>query len=315
MNRHSLAVISTLAGASLWGFSGTCAQFLVSNYVISSLFVTMVRMLGAGVLFLVVIVARHRDAVREIAHDPAARRRVVTFGIFGLFASQITYLIAISYTNAGTATVLQGTNIVMIMVAACVAARRLPRLAELLGLILAVAATLLIATQGDPTSLKMPLEGLVWGLGSAVAAAGYTMLPRPLYPRWGSFVSVGLGMVAGGLAATIVWALAFAFPVIDAIASSGNAMGSALIPTLDGSGIAVLALIAVVGTFLAYYLFLNGVAMVGAVQGSQIGAIEPVSATVCSALLTATAFTAFDWAGLALMVATIILVSASAARS
>ena len=309
VNRRALGIASTLVGASLWGYSGTCAQFLVQNYAISSLFVTMVRMVGAGALFLVVILARYRKEVGEILRSGWARRQVALLGIAGLFLSQITYLIAIGYTNAGTATVLQGVNIVIIMVVTCVMVRRLPRAPELIGLVLAFAATLLIATQGDLSGLKMPIEGLVWGLASAVAAAGYSMLGNPLYPKWGSFPVVGLAMMIGGVVAACMWGLAFAFPGIDAVASGGNAHGSALVPTLDAWGWFVLAVIAVVGTFAAYFLFLNGISMVGSVQGSQLGAIEPVSATVCSAVLTGTVFSAYDWSGLVLMVCTILLVA------
>ena len=313
MNRRAIGIASTLVGASLWGFSGTCSQYLLGNYAISSLFITMMRTVGAGLLFLVVIFMRHRNSLAEIAKDAWARRRLVLFGIGGLFMSQITYVIAIGYTNAGTATVLQSTNIVLIMLVTCVAARRIPRVPELIGLVLAVTATVLIATQGDLGSLHLPAAGLFWGLVSAVAAAGYSMLPKQLYPRWGSFTVVGLGMAIGGVAATALWALAFAFPGIDAIASGGNALGSALVPALDAKGVAVMAVIVVVGTFGAFFLFLNGISMVGPVQGSQLGAIEPVSATVCSAVLVGTAFSLPDWLGLALMVGTIILVAAGGA--
>lgn len=302
-------MVSTLVGASLWGFSGTCAQYLVQNYAISSLFVTMVRMVGAGALFLAVIAVRYRTEAGEIIRSGWARRQVVLLGIGGLFLSQITYLIAIAYTNAGTATVLQGVNIVIIMAATCVIVRRKPRALELAGLFLAFAATLLIATQGDLSGLKMPAAGLFWGLASAVAAAGYSMFGNPLYPKWGSFPVVGMAMIAGGAVAMLLWASAFAFPGIDAVASGGNAHGSALLPALDAWGWFVLAVIAVIGTFAAYFLFLNGISVVGSVQGSQLGAIEPVSATVCSAVLTGTVFSVCDWVGLALMVCTILLVA------
>lgn len=310
MNRRALGIASTLVGASLWGFSGTCSQYLLSNYAISSLFITMVRTLGSAALFLPIIAIRYPNAFREIRADANALRRFALFGIGGLYGSQVTYVIAIGYTNAGTATVLQSTSIVLIMLATCLIARRLPHAAELVGLMLAVGATVLIATQGDLSGLHLPTMGLAWGLLSAIAAAGYSMLPKPLYPRWGSFTVVGVGMAIGGCAAALVWALAFAFPGIDVIASGGNAMGSALVPTLDAMGIATLVIIVVVGTFGAFFLFLNGISMVGPVQGSQLGAIEPVSATVCSAVLVGTAFSIPDWIGLVLMVCTIILVAA-----
>ena len=206
---------------------------------------------------------------------------------------------------------LQSTNIVMVMVATCVIARRRPRAPELAGLVLAFVATVLIATQGNLDGLKMPPEGLFWGLASAVAAAGYTMYGNPLYPKWGSFTVVGMGMLTGGFVAACVWGLAFAFPGIDAVASGGNPCGSSLMPVLDTWGWFVLLVVAVAGTFAAFFLFLNGISMVGSVQGSQLGAIEPVSATVCSALLTGTVFSVFDLMGLVLMVGTILLVARS----
>ncbi len=313
--RHMIGVLSTLVGASLWGFSGTCSQFLLANYAISSLFITLARMVGSALIFLVIILARNRSAISEIMRDRASRRQLMLFGVFGLFMSQITYVITIGYTNAGTATVLQSTNIVMIMVITCIAARRAPRAAELVGLVLAFVATVLVATKGDLGSISIPAAGLAWGLLSAVAAAGYSMLPKPLYPKWGSFTVVGLGMAVGGVVAAALWGLAFAFPSIDSVASAGNPMGTALVPALDAWGVGVLAVIIVFGTFGAFYLFLNGISMVGPVQGSQLGAIEPVSATVCSALIMGTTFLAADWVGLVLMVATIIIVAAGSGKT
>ena len=296
-------------GASLWGFSGTCSQFLLHNYAISSLFITVVRMLGAGALFAVVIAIRYRKQAAEMLGSGWARRRIALFGIAGLFLSQITYLIAIGYTNAGTTTVLQATNIVMIMVATCVIVKRWPRATELAGLVMAFASCFIIATQGDIGTLNMPVEGLLCGLASAVAAAGYTMYGGPLYPKWGSFTVVGMGMILGGVVALCLWGFAFAFPGIDAFTNGGNPHGSALIPTMDAWGWFVLVVVAVLGTFFAFFLFLNGVSIVGSVQGGQLGSIEPVSACVCSMVLTGTVFTNYDWIGLALMVGTILLVA------
>ena len=313
VNKRTLGIVSTLVGASLWGVSGTCVQYLLANYAISSLFIAMMRTVGAGLIFLVVLLVRNRAAVAEMLGDKRALARLVAFGVCGLYLSQATYIITIGYTNAGTATVLQSTSIVMIMLVTCALTPRFPRPRELAGLVLAFVATVLIATQGDLGELNIPFRGLVWGMISALTAVAYSMVPRPLYPRWGSFAVVGLGMLAGGIAATALWALAFAFPQIDALVSAGSLQGTALLPVLDGTGVAVLATVIVLGTFAAFFLFLNGIAMIGAVQGSQLGAIEPVSATVCSALVMGTAFSAADWIGLALMVGTIVIVASGSA--
>ena len=310
MRKRTIGIASTLVGAALWGFSGTCSQFLLESYAISSLFITMVRMLGAGALFLAVIAVRSRVQACGILVDRHARRHLLLFGVAGLYLCQLTYVIAIGHTNAGTATVMQSLNIVMIMVVSCMLAKRLPRKAEAAGLVLAIVATAVIATQGDLGTLSLSGAALFWGFATAATAAAYSMLSMPLSRRWGSFVTTGLGMFVGGVAGAAVWAAAFFIPGIDAVASAGNAMGTALVPQLDAVGIAALAVIVVVGTFAAFFLFLHGMALVGPVQGSQLGAIEPVSATVCSAVLVGTSFSSWDWIGLALMVGTILLVAA-----
>ena len=310
MDKRIQGIASALVGASLWGVSGTCSQYLLANYAISSLFITMVRASVSAVLFLLIITIRRREVFGEVLADARILRQLIAFGVIGLFASQITYLVAIGYTNGGTATVLQSTSIVIIMAVTCIRCRRAPRLLEVTGLIFAFAGTVLIATQGDLGSLSLPAAGLAWGLASAVGATCYSMLPRPLYAKWDSFTVVGLGMAISALASAAIWGAAFVLPGIDDAVNGGNAVGSALVPALDAAGIAALAAISVVGTFGAYYLYLNGISLVGAVRGSQLGAIEPVSATVCSTVFMGTAFSVFDCMGLVLMVATIIMVAA-----
>ena len=85
--------------------------------------------------------------------DRGTAVRLAVFGGVGLFLCQVTYAVVIGYTNAGTATVLQTTGIAFVMLATCLLARRLPRAREAVGLVSAVAATWLIATQGDPGAL------------------------------------------------------------------------------------------------------------------------------------------------------------------
>lgn len=295
--RHTKGVLCALVGAALWGFSGACAQFLLANYDITPSFITAVRMLGAGALFLAVLVVRNRAQLRAMLGDRRTVGQLAVFGGVGLFLCQITYTIVIGYTNAGTATVLQTTGIAFVMLATCLFMRRLPRMREIVGLIAAVVATWLIATQGDPSALSLPLVGLIWGIANGLSVAFYIMYPKKLFVRWGSFAVTGLGMLAGGVVATAVY-------------FGGAAFGQPLaLPALDAAGLLVFAAFIVIGTFAAFALYLHGVSVVGSVQGSLLGAVEPVSATVFSALWLATAFTGADLAGCALMIAMVFLVT------
>lgn len=300
--RHLKGVASALVGAGLWGFSGACAQYLLANYDITPSFITAVRMLGAGALFLIVLAVRNRAQLAAMLGDKRTLGQLAVFGGVGLFLCQITYTIVIGYTNAGTATVLQTTGIAFVMLFTCAATRRLPRAREAVGLVAAIAATWLIATQGDPNALYLPLVGLAWGIANGLSVAFYIMYPKKLFARWGSFAVTGIGMLFGGVVATAVYL-------------GGAALGEPLaLPSLDAMGVAVFAAFIVVGTFAAFALYLHGVSVVGSVEGSLLGAIEPVSATVFATLWLGTAFTGADLAGCALMIAMIFLVTGEKPR-
>lgn len=302
-NRMVTGVVSTLLGAIAWGFSGTCVQYLFASSSMDALLLTTIRELGAGFVFVLVLLVRERKKLLSMLADKGVVLRLAIFGSCGLFLNSALYATTILYTNAGTATVLQSLNIVMVLAITCITAPRLPRGLETGALVCALAATFLIATHGNPSELKLPLLGLVFGLATAAAATFYTMYPKPLFGRWGSFAVTGLGMFAGGLTGVIVCLV------------TGTAVhGVPQLATLDPTSYVVLAVAVLVGTFGAYGLFLHGISIVGPVAGNMLGAAEPVSATVISALWLGTAFAWADWAGLALMVATIILIALQSRR-
>lgn len=306
-NRFAFGVLCALAGASCWGFSGACGQFLLSGYDVSPLFLTMVRMLGAGALFLALLAITQRERLAAALSERRTVLGLLAFGGLGLLMSQLTYLISISYTNAGTATVLQSLAIVFVMLFTCVEIRRLPRMGEFVALVCAFAASLLIATKGDLDTLNLPLAGLVWGVVNGLAVAFYLIQPRNLLERWGSLLVSGVGMALGSLVMLGIWLLFEA----AAPALGPEAAQLAAIPQFDAAGISVLLLLIFVGSFAAFALYIHGVSIVGSVNGGLLGAAEPVSAMLFSVLWLGTSFFPADWAGLALMLATIFLVSLS----
>lgn len=295
-------VIAALVGGAMWGFSGTCAQYLYQHYEIDPLFITWVRMLGSGILFLILLAFTQRAKLRAIAGDRRELGRLALFGIAGLFLCQFTYTTSVNATNAGTATVLQSLNTVFILAATCLMMRRAPRAMELGGLALALIATWLIATKGNLTALMIPPAGLAWGLINAASCTFYIMYPKHLFARWGSLPVTGIGMLIGGIAAVAIWGL-------------GGLWGAApVVPQLGLDGVLVLAAIVVVGTLAAFGLYLHGVSIVGSVKGGLLGTTEPASAMVFAALWLGTMFTWADWIGLVLMVAMIFLVTLSGSK-
>ena len=304
----------TLVGAALWGVSGAGAQFLFDGYGASPTFVTAFRMVLAGALFLAVIGVRYREPLRRLLR---CRRDWLFLGLFsvGLFGSQFTFACSVDATNAGTACVLQMLNAVFVLAFVCVANRALPTLREGLGLLLALGATVIIATQGDLGVIRLPAAGLFWGLLNALSVAVYILVPRysGLFDRYGSFTVTGLGMFLDAFAAVAVLLVGGAV----AGGASGVEAGAPLVSAIpfDGTAWAVLIVaVALLGTFAAFSLYIGGVAKVGSIMGSLLGVMEPASATALSALLLHTAFSGADWLGFALMAAMLVCMTLPGTR-
>ena len=255
-------VVCALAGATLWGFSGACIQFLAESYEVSSAFISAVRAGVAALLFAVFVFVTRREALLSLLGSPAARPTLVLFGV-GLYLSQITYAVSVALTNAGTATVLQATCTVFVMLITCARAHRLPRGADFAGLVCALAAAVLIATQGDWGVIVLPVAGLVWGIANALSETLYIMAPQRLYGRWDRPTIIACGMVIGGIVAVLVWLIgegavallapsvglgpAFASPGSDTAlsttiqASSGSGAGVSFADSAPGAPSSVLA--------------------------------------------------------------------------
>lgn len=302
-NRRKMwaGIVFTLLGGALWGVSGTSVQFLTTTGGAPPSLVTLMRVLIGGGLFFLFLLVRYRPAVRAMFSDAKTIGAVLLFAL-ALYGNQLCYAQTVQVTNAGTATVLQMLGSVFVMLFVCVSAWKLPRPKELAGLVIAIAATLLIATQGDVTTLSLPLDGLLWGIATGITTAIYIIVPKRsgLFDRFDSVPVVGMGMFLG---------TAFAAPVY---LLQGGSLAEAT-SVLGGFGVTEWLIffigLVVVGTIGGYGFYLHGVSIVGSVKGSLLGAIEPVSATIIAALWLGTAFTGFDLAGLVLMCVMLVFIS------
>lgn len=303
MNRRfGIGIAAALAGATLWGFSGACAQIALGDYGLDVAFITWTRGLIAAVFLAVVSAVRYRGTLRAIATDAPLRPRLLIFGV-GLFLSQFTFTLSVGATNAGTATVLQSLATVFVMVAACMGARRLPRGLEVAGVACALAATWLIATQGNPGVLVLPPAGLFWGIVNALGVTLYITSPRPLYAKYPTIPVAAFGMLMSTAISLVIWLV------------QGALDGGVALPPLDaGAALVLFGGIGFLGTALAFGLYLYGCSVVGPIPGALLGAAEPASAMVLTALWLGTVVTGADWAGLVLMVAMIVLVALSGAN-
>lgn len=291
LNRMVRGIIFAALGGICWGFSGNCAQLLTAGMGIPVAWITPVRLTAAAVIFLAVCLVREPRNLLAALRDGRSLLYIAGFALLGVLLTQVSYLSAIAYTNAGTGTVLERTGLVLIMGYVCLRTHRLPHLREGIGLVLAIGGTVLIATQGDFSSLAIAPQGLFWGLVSAVALTFYTLMPGKPLAKWGSFIVTGLAMAIGG--------------IVSMVAVRPWTLNVTVTPEVVG----VMALMVAVGTFAAYLFYLQGIADAGPVRAGLVGCVEPVSATIISAAWLGTAVSAMDILGCIMIVVMVILVT------
>jgi len=193
----------TLAGGMLWGFSGTCGQFLMQTKGLLSDWLVPVRLLTAGGLLLAICWLKEKRRIFDIWKRDWLG--ILIFGIFGMSMCQYTYFTAISASNAGTATVLQYIGPVLILVYLSLRHKQLPQPTELLAIFLAVLGTFFLATHGNPGAMALSPKALFWALLSAVALAVYTVQPGILLEEYGSSVVTAWGMLVGGVMLCVIF--------------------------------------------------------------------------------------------------------------
>lgn len=279
-----------LAGGALWGVNGTVSKILMDTYLASPEWIACVRQLAAGLLFLVCAAATTPRQLAGAVRDRSSWPAFAGNALVCVLLVQVAYLSSIDATNSGTATVLQSLNLLVVLLYACVHARRAPVPREGVGVALAFIGVALIATGGDPTTLSLPAAGLAWGALNAVSTAALAITPLRLIDRWGSMVTNGLMFLLSGLAM-----LPFVRPWNGA-------------PAFDATGWALMAFTVLGGTFGAFWLFLAGSLRAGPMRATMLGTVEPVMATVSAVLLTGTVFTPVDLTGFALIIAMVLLV-------
>lgn len=256
------------------------------------MWVMSVRMVLAGILFLLFSVARGDRRPFELLRDKSAVRDLLLFAGAGLFLNQFSYLMAIQATNSATATVLQSLQLLPVAAVACVIGRRAPKRREVIGMVLALAGTFLITTGGDPSQMALPPAGLAFGLLAALGGAGLAVFPGKILSTYGVSAVNGWAMLLVGLIAA---------PFVP---DWGQAVAS-----FDISCWVVFGALVVLGTWCSYLFYMQGVHEIGSLKTAMLSTVEPISATVLSALWIGVVFSPTDLLGFAMIIIMMPLVA------
>ena len=289
-NKVLMGSIFCIFAACCWGVSGAAGQFLFRHTEITPEWLVATRTLAVGILMLSFLQLK-KGGIFEIWMDKADRRGIIIFTLGGMIFTQYGYFAAINYCNAATATVLQYTAPVLIVVYLALRNRKLPSLVEALAVTGCLLGTILLATHGDLSNLSLSPLALFWGLLSAVALAFYTVYPTRLLAKYDTMLLIGWSMLIGSVV------MHFVHPSWDYAAN------------WDISGVAAMLFIVFFGTLVPYLLFLNGVKYIGPTKSSLFASAEPIASTIVSVVWLKVELVAMDYLGFFFIVAAVLMLS------
>lgn len=284
-------IIITIIGASCWGISGCFGQYLFQEKAVTAEWLVAIRLVAAGSLLLLIGFFKDGKNNLSIFKEKRDILKLIIFSFLGMLVCQYTYFAAIQYSNAGTATVLQSTSPIIILIILCIKQKRLPNKIEFIAILGASIGVFLLATHGNINNIIITKYALIYGIGAAIGAVLYNILATDILIKYGVYQVVGYGMLISGIALNIIvkpWKY-------DVVYDLG--MINALIGVI------------VIGTAIAFSCYLKGVSIIGPLKGSLIGSMEPVVAIISTVVFLGSPFEFMDILGFTFILVTVTLLS------
>ena len=292
MKRYEIiGIILTLLGATLWGVSGTSVQFIGNFRNMNLEWLLTMRLITAGLLTVLYGWIRQGNAIFNVFRNWRDTLGLVIFGVFGMALCQYTYFRSIVIAGAGIATVLQYLAPSMIIIYLLVRYGKRPSRGEIISVILALAGTICLMGNNGFSFESFRSDVLFWGLLSAVGVAVYSVSPVRLLATYGTIPIVGFGMLLSGLVAAALFQQSHSYATWD-------------VWTVVGCFNVVF-----LGTIVSFNAYLEGVKRIGAVSGSILSSIEPISAAFFGWALLGNQFNWVGILGMAMIIATVIIIA------
>lgn len=288
--REVKGILLASVSATFWGVSGAIAQTLFDTTDINSIWLTGIRMLGAGIGLLLISLVTKVD-LWSIWRHPGDLLQIAGYTLLGLMPVQFTYFLAVEASNAATATILQFMGPVFIAIWLVVAHQQWPTRSEGIAIVLAVIGSFLLVTHGNPATLVISVWALIWGLLSGVTSATNTLMPTKLLTKYSTMTVNTWSMLLGGLLFNIVQP----FWRIHIPLTLGN--------------ISKLSFVVIFGTLLAFLFFLESLKYIRPTVVSLLDAFEPLSATVIAVVLLGVSFEWLDILGSLLIISTVFILA------
>lgn len=280
-----------IMGALFWGLSGTSVQFLENAKHLNVEWLLEVRLLVAGLLTILLAYIQDGKRIFDIFKNPKDFGKLLIFGLLGIALAQYSYFKAIAISGVGVATVLQYVAPTLLIIYLFLRYFKKPTPAEFCCVLLALTGTICIVSQEGLDISTINGDALFWGLISAASICVYTLQPIELLKKYSTTSIVGFAMFICGILSLAM------FQQIDSEA------------IWDGMTWVGLFTIIILGTVVSFNAYIEGVRCIGAVQGSILSSLEPISAALFGWALLGNEFTLVGIFGMICIIATVFIIA------
>ncbi|WP_200806708.1 EamA family transporter [Pilibacter termitis] len=265
--RVAIGTLYALSAGVMWAISGTLGQIFFENYHGNALWITSMRLVIASFILLFVSFKSEPERFFDIWKDKRNYPTLFFYAIGGVLFVQLTYYLCIQHSNVATATVIQFTGPIFIMLYMAIFKRKSPSVLALLYVFLAMFGVFLMITHGKLDTMTITFPALLFGVLSAVGVATYSIAPKKLLQSYSAVNLTGWGMLLAGIVMNIaqpLWRVDFKLEIV----SISLALG-----------------IAVLGTAIPFLFSMKSVTYVSALVFSVASASEPIFAAILSLIL------------------------------
>lgn len=284
-----------LTGTTAWAFTGVLMEVLLSRYPLGPLTLAFWRDLFLG-LSLVVLLRVFRPAALRIT-----RRDLpffILYGFFGLAIFNGLWTYSVRFNGAAVAVVLGYSSPAFTIVLARLFFREPLSARKLVAAALSLAGCVFVAEAYRPEVWSVNFWGLLTGLGSGAAFAGFNLAGRwsaGRFPSSWTVTAYGFLFAAAALALTQIGGEPFS-------------LGAAW----DGWGL--IAFMALGPSLLGFGLYTLSMRYLSAGAASLIAALEPALTALFAIPILGRGFSAWQWLGAGLTLLAVILAQAEPAR-
>ena len=260
-----LGVLAVATAAIMWGSLGIFAKILYAEGVSFESLVAFRASVGWAAVLLFVLATGGARSLRVPGRDLAF---LVPLGLVGIGCFYLLYFYTVRESTVGTAAILLYSSPAFVVVLARLFLKEALNAVKVLALFLTIGGIFLVAGAYDPANLEVSATVLLTGLLSGLTYGLYSIFGRPVAGRLGPSVILSYALFFGAVLLVVA-----ALPTLDTLAG------------LSLSSYALLFMLAVVHTTLAFALYTFGLGRLGAGRAAIVATVEPVVAGALGTVL------------------------------